>query len=195
MLSGWLDWLNCNSGAVEAIAIVVLVLVTMVHVRRTGQIVAESKKFREVTTRPKVIVTLAADKYYFNLVNLRVENIGGGAARNIRLSTNSEFRTMRGTLLRDLGLFKNGLSLLGPGREIETRLENVTGWNNDRDRFQTSFTITASYTNAAGRSFEEDFLIDFSFFEELSQIFGDPLRNIAESLKTIAERSYDPEKG
>ena len=70
-------------------------------------------------------MTAEIDETHINLFNFRVENIGGGAARSIRLRTSREFMCGNGRPLHELGLFKRGIPLLGPGRNIETFLANA----------------------------------------------------------------------
>ena len=151
-----LECLANYGSVVETVAIVILVFVTGVYAWQTRKMVAESKKFRELTMRPNLTVTATVDEYHLNIINLRISNTGGGTARDIRLRIDKKFRNTRNVPLNDLGLFRKGLPLLGPGQKIETRLANATGRS---DLFQQSFTVTAKYTNAARtRSFERRLL-------------------------------------
>ena len=122
-----IDWLNYNSGAVTAISTSLVVLVTSVYVYLTYRLLLESKATREMAMRPVVIVTAEIHEMYMNIIHLRVKNIGDGAARTIRLRTNRKFMIGNDKSLDDLGLFKRGIPLLGPGQKIETFLKDMTG--------------------------------------------------------------------
>ena len=179
-----LDWLNGNSGAVNAILAAILVFITGVYAYLTRRLVLESKQLREMTMRPALVVTAEIHEIHINLINLRVENIGGGAARNVRLRTNREFMIGIDRSLNELGLFKRGIPLLGPGRNIETFLANAI----DKVLHQQEpLEVTAEYQDATGRKFEEIFLIDFAAFENLSRVGDAPLHTIAKSITQLQE--------
>ena len=175
-----IDWLNSNSGAVNAISSVVLVLVTIWYVCLTRRLVLENKKLREMTMRPALVVTAEIDETHINLINFRVENIGGGAARNIRLRTSREFMRGNNRSLNELGLFKRGIPLLSPGRNIETFLASAFELLQ-----QEPLEVTAEYEDATGRKIEETFLVDFAAFENLSRVGEAPLHTIAKSIEKL----------
>ena len=184
MIDWLIDWLNDNSGAVTAILTSLLVLVTCVYVYLTYRLLLESKATREMAMRPVVIVTAEIREMYMNIIHLRVRNIGGGAARKIRLRTNRKFRTGNDKSLDDLGLFKRGIPLLGPGQKIETFLANMTGQEVGKEE---PLEVTAEYENAVGGKTEETFVIDLAALENLRQAGETPLEAIAKSIKKIQE--------
>ena len=176
-----IDWLNSNSGAVNAVLVAILVGITAVYAYLTHRQVLESKKLREMTIRPVLVVTAEIDETDINFINLRVENIGGGAARNIRLRTSREFMRWNNRSLNELGLFKHGIPLLSPGRNIETLLSSATGTGLQQEPLE----VTAEYEDATGRKIEETFLVDFAAFENLSRVGEAPLHTIAKSIEKL----------
>ena len=175
-----IDWLNSNSGAVNAVLAAILVVITGVYAYLTRRQVLESKELREMTIRPALVVTAEIDETHINLINFRVENIGGGAARNIRLRTSREFMRGNNRSLNELGLFKRGIPLLSPGRNIETFLASAF------ELFQQEpLEVTAEYEDATGRKIEETFLVDFAAFENLSRVGEAPLHTIAKSIEKL----------
>ena len=175
-----IDWLNSNSGAVNAILAAILVVITGVYAYLTRRQVLESKELREMTIRPALVVTAEIDETHINLINFRVENIGGGAARNIRLRTSREFMRGNNRSLNELGLFKRGIPLLSPGRNIETFLASAFELLQ-----QEPLEVTAEYEDATGRKIEETFLVDFAAFENLSRVGEAPLHTIAKSIEKL----------
>ena len=175
-----IDWLNSNSGAVNAILAAILVVITGVYAYLTRRQVLESKELREMTIRPALVVTAEIDETHINLINFRVENIGGGAARNIRLRTSREFMRGNDRSLNELGLFKRGIPLLSPGRNIETFLASALELLQ-----QEPLEVTAEYEDATGRKIEETFLVDFAAFENLSRVGEAPLHTIAKSIEKL----------
>ena len=178
-----IDWLNYNSGAVTAISTSLVVLVTSVYVYLTYRLLLESKATREMAMRPALVVTAEIDETHINLFNFRVANIGGGAARSIRLRTSREFMCGNNRPLHELGLFKRGIPLLGPGRNIETFLANAIEMYQEPQ--QEPLEVTAEYEDATGRKIEETFLVDFAAFENLSRVGEAPLHTIAKSIEKL----------
>ena len=175
-----IDWLNSNSGAVNAVLAAILVVITGVYAYLTRRQVLESKELREMTIRPALVVTAEIDETHINLINFRVENIGGGAARNIRLRTSREFMCGNNRSLNELGLFKRRIPLLSPGRNIETFLGSAFKLFQ-----QEPLEVTAEYEDATGRKIEETFLVDFAAFENLSRVGEAPLHTIAKSIEKL----------
>lgn len=71
------DWLNSNSGALNAILVAILVVITSIYAYQTHRQVRESKAYREMATRPFLAVTIELHEIHFNIINFRVENFGG----------------------------------------------------------------------------------------------------------------------
>lgn len=178
-----LDWLNSNSGAVNSILVSLLVVVTCVYAYQTYHLVLESKAFREMSLRPALVVTAEIDDTRINLVNFRLENIGGGAAHRIRLQTNRKLKVKGKDPLNKLGLFKHGLPSLGPGRKIESFLASAF----DLDFQQKPLEVTVTYSDATSRNFEEKFELNFASFENLTRVGDAPLQTVADSIKKLQE--------
>ena len=180
-----MDWLNSNSGAVNAILAAILVVITFVYAYLTRRQVLESKELREMTIRPTLVVTAEIHEIHINIINFRVENIGGGGARNIRLRTSREFMIGYDRSLNEVGLFKRGIPLLGPGRNIETFLANALDQPNLLR--QEPLHVTVEYEDTTGRKFKEPFEIDFRSFRNLRRVGTPPLQVIADSVKKLQE--------
>ena len=179
------DWLNSNSGALNAILVAILVVITSIYAYQTHRQVRESKAYREMATRPFLAVTIELHEIHFNIINFRVENFGGGPARNIRLRPSREFRVGGDAPLSGLGLFTNGMTYLGPGRKIESVLGSAIEIYQEPK--QEPLTVTAEYMDATGREFKEEFVIDFAAFENLIGGGKSPLQEIAVSIKKLQE--------
>ena len=158
-------------------------VVTCVYVYLTYRLVLESKAFREMSLRPALVVTAEIHETRINLVNFRVENIGGGAAHTIRLRTNRKFIVGNEDPLNKLGFFKHGIPSLGPGRKIESFLASAFDLNFQQEPLE----VTVRYSDATGRKFEEKFELNFASFENLTWVGDDPLQAIADSIKRLQE--------
>ena len=190
------DWLNSNSGAVNAILVAILVVITGIYAYQTHRQVRESKAYREMATRPFLSVTIELHEIHFNIINFRVENFGGGPARNIRLRPSREFRAGGDAPLSKLGLFTNGMTYLGPGRKIESVLGSAIEIYQEPK--QEPLTVSAEYMGVTDKKFKEEFVIDFAAFENLTWAGTAPLQTIAKSIealqKSIGNLSYGMKK-
>ena len=184
LIQSWFVWLNSNSGAVNSILVALLVIITGAYVFLTSRLVTESKKFRELSLRPALVVTAELHETLVTIVNFRIENIGGGAAYGIRLQTNRKFIVGNEDPLNKLGFFKYGIPSLGPGRILESFL--ATGPDLLKSQ-QEEIEGTVTYSDATGRKFEEKFVLSFSSFENLSRVGEPPLQTIADSIKKLQE--------
>ena len=78
-----INLLNNNSGALQALFAGIVMLATVVYAYLTAQLVAETKRMREVQTEPNIEITASPREEFVNIITLRIENIGLGPAYNI----------------------------------------------------------------------------------------------------------------
>ena len=77
---GIIEWLNTNDGVVIGVATVVLVGITGIYVYLTWRML-------KANDTPEIAISLRPHEISVNLVVLRIENIGTGAARNLQFAT------------------------------------------------------------------------------------------------------------
>lgn len=110
-LESIIEFLNSNSGAITAIATVILVCITVWYVKVTKDILKISKK-------PVVILFLQGDGVD---IKLCVQNIGTGSASDIEFTGDLSFKpTFPGDRpLKETEPFKSGINYLGPEYKID----------------------------------------------------------------------------
>ncbi len=177
-----LNWLNTNSGAVNAIGGFVLTAVTAVYVFLTARLVRESAATRAALERPDVSVTVAPHEAWINFLMLTIANQGGGPAFDVRFSIEWGYEARRRDL-REVGLFKTGLSRLASGQRIEMFLDDMPGKFEELKKHP--LVICASYKDAAGRELQGEFKIDFASFENLPRIGELPLYQLADEVQSL----------
>lgn len=133
--------------------------------------------------RPLLAVRASIHEAHINIINLVIENIGGGPARRIALKASQPFRGEGKTPLNEIGPFKRGLHYLGPHQGLELFLANAIG--NLDELKKAPIEIGASYYDDAGQCHEKTFVIDFSELENIERVGEPPLFTIAESVKKI----------
>jgi hypothetical protein len=130
------------SGALTALATIVLTFITYLYVDLTGRLVAAQ-------TRPKVLVTLQREFRYGQgkYVKLEIQNVGFGPAYFIKFEINppsSEY--LEGRSISSIGPFQEGLEFLAPNQKKRYNLgplnlieQNLRG---------TSIKIMAKYKDS-----------------------------------------------
>ena len=182
-----IDFLDSHSGAVTAIATVVLVCITGYYAQQTGRLV-------KATNTPKIAIYLAYDEMHFNCGYICVENIGTGPAHDVQFKTDLSFNlydseSSEGETLENVGFIKNGIKYLPPGQKNQS-------WMSLHGRLEglehTPLEVAVTYKDSVGKKNSDCFCIDFSELPGLSYhrslLFQitEQLEKINESLKSIA---------
>ena len=114
---------------------------------------------------------------------LCIENIGTGAARNLRFVTNPSSIPCLDIPFEKIGFLKSGIAYFEPGRKIEQFLVSVIGKFDELK--QTQLKITVTYDDSANREHERSFSLDFGEGVGFSQVGNPPLYEIAKATKEI----------
>jgi hypothetical protein len=120
-----------------------------------------------------------------NFIILRIENLGAGPARQIKLATNRPFETAHSIDLRELGIFRKGISYLAPRQRVDHFLVSLIG--KLEELVKQPLLIAVSYNDAVGKTHEQEFVLDFGEMENLAWIGMPPLQEIARSVKQLQE--------
>lgn len=173
-----INWLNANDGVIIGIATVVLVSITGYYAYLTRHLLKASDT-------PEIAISLRPHEGHIQCVMLCIENIGTGAARDIRFQTDLSFKPDGERSLEKVGFLKNGIDYLGPGEKIEHFLVSVIG---KLDKLkETPLEIGVTYTDSVKlkRRHERTFHLDFGEDEGLATVGGSPLFEIAKATKEI----------
>ncbi len=181
-MQDFLDFLNRNSGALSVVFTLFVALATAAYALLTWRLVSETRKMRQAQTEPKVSVTIAPEERWINFVDLLTQNIGLGAAHNIKFNVEPDFEYAKGEFLSGVNLIKNGLGYLAPSQRIQFFLTSMIDSNVRKDQ---PFRITVSYQNDIGMEYKNAYVIDFSHLLGLAQLGEPPLHVIAKRVKEI----------
>ena len=175
---GVIDWLNANDGAIIGIVTAVLVVIT-------GYYAYLTRRLLKANDTPEIAISLRPHERSVNLVMLCIENVGTGAAHDVRFITNPSSIPILDIPFENIGFLKSGIGYFEPGRKIEQFLVSVI--NKFDELKQTQLKITVAYKDSANRTHEQIFSLDFSEGVGFSQIGSPPLYEIAEATKKIQE--------
>lgn len=184
MLDAVLKFLNANSGALTVVFSFMVTAATVVYVVLTRALVAETRRMRENQTEPDISIALVPSRSWLSWINMEIDNLGAGAAHNVRLQVEPDFENRSGQFLSQLGPFKNGIKRLPAGSKIISFVTEMVGKDSEKRR-NSEFTIRADYENSEGRSFHRDFQINLSYMEGLMAIDKDPLIGLHEHVEAI----------
>ena len=173
-----INFLNENSGAITALATVVLVAITWWYVRLT-------KMMLKASNTPIVRLFLYSSQHSFSLC---VQNIGTGFAHDIRFTGDLSFKTLNfmgesDVPLEELEPFNNGIEYLGPGHKIETFLFDRADLACVPDQ---TFDITVTYKDLANIKDEKTFTFDFGNWGKTDQFSSPQVDETANALEEIA---------
>jgi hypothetical protein len=182
-----LDWLNSNAGAFNVLFAAVVAAATVFYALLTRALVAETRRMREAQTEPQVTIRVESSEQWINFLMLIIENIGGGAAYELRLAATPDFEDVPGRPLSAFGPFKHGVRMLAPRQRISTLLVNIVGRASEIEHPEEplAFSVRAQYRGALGKQYDESFPIDFKHLVGSRTLGKPPLHAIAGSLDDI----------
>lgn len=175
-MSGVIDFVNNNSGAILAITTIVYALIT-------GRMLYETKKMRESQTEPDVFITIQPMERARPLLNLVIQNIGLGAAYDLKFKVDPDIEMRSGRKLSDVNFMKNGFRYLAPKQKIESFV--ASSIEQAQKKEPTLHYITVSYRNKTKKSYEATFVLDFTEYFGMLYTDNDPFKGIIDKLDTI----------
>jgi len=159
---------------IGALAPTLLVIITGFYVLITRNLVKESKRLREEQYRPRVVIGHEILKRggrqneKKNLVHLLVQNIGTVPAFNIKFKIESDILTDKGNnLISEIPFIKQTYPYLMPNQKLKGYLFNTETPSEEITQSTCRGKVSYSDTlNDAGKVFEENFVIDFSYIKD-----------------------------
>lgn len=171
-----IDWLNANDGAIIGIATIVLVSII-------GYYAYLTRRLLKINDTPEIAVSLCPHEAHIHCVMLCIENIGTGAARDIRFQTNLSFKPDGERALEDVSFLRNGIDYLGPGQKREHFLVSIIDKLDDLKK--TPLEIGVTYTDSVKKVYQRDFHLDFGENDGYARVGKPPLFEIAEAAQGI----------
>lgn len=178
-----LDFINQNSGLFLIIFSGVVSLATVFYVLLTKSLVSETKKMREAQTEPDVSVSVSSKEESTYLKDIQIQNIGLGAAYNIKFEVEPDFEIVKGHMLSEINLIKNGLHYLTPNQKISFFIASIPEIFMKKKK--SYFEIKVKYENKFGKTYKNTYSIDFSEFFDLMHAGEPSLKKIASNLEKI----------
>ena len=155
-----ITWLNTNSGAIIALATIVLVGITGYYALVTRQMRFDAQK-PEIAIYPRLENRdIISNKLSLFHLYLRVENIGVGPARDVKFSIDPSFNPPGDKSLQEVNFLKLGIGYLPPGHQKECLIADQT-MEGFSKLMQKQLQIATTYKDSANRKHEASFRLDF----------------------------------
>jgi hypothetical protein len=171
-MSGW----EVLYQAVLLVASVVLAAVTWVLAK-------ETRLLRRAQTDPHLSVWIEPHEREMHWIDMLIENIGAGPARNVEFLATPDFECFKDQPLSRLGFMKKGLPYLAPRQRLRFFLTNLL--EDFETKMANPFDLVVRYQAKDGKTFAETFRIDFSPLRNLPGGSTSPLYDIAKKLEDM----------
>jgi len=189
MLHDVVTWCNSTVGFLSALLTLVYVIATLCLVLLGFLQLRAAFKLERARTRPVIILDLITEHAF---VHVTLKNFGQTTARNIKVVTYPEIRTLHGgpntmpAQERDepIPFIANGVTMMPPQREIKSA---VGFWPRFLSHYpQLRFSGYVAYRGSDQARYRDDFEIDLSAQRGVMHIERLGLHEVAEELKELA---------
>ncbi len=155
---------------IQTVFIVIIGLGYYFTIRNLRSQVQEMNQARTTGGRPLIIVS----EDYENLptINLVIQNVGPGPAKNITFTFSAPVESSDGFVLSDLAFFQEGITSLAPGARIVCywdELENLQPMIQE-GQLERHITVTVEYQDITGGSHSHAWEVDPMLYQGLRTV-------------------------
>lgn len=188
------DWLTAS-------ATVAVTALTFVLAKESWQLrllqVAQLRELQIEGIRPNISVTLEGSHVGMNFMNAKIANMGKGIARNVKFSlfdrTGNDLHQGTDAVadrLYKLAIFRKGIESIGINQVISSYVFNFHELSTELNGkiFEPYICIKVSFQDIEGNAYINEFTIDFSEFEGITEIEGSPIYKLSTEVKKIREQ-------
>jgi hypothetical protein len=172
---------------IQTVFIVVIGLGYFFTIRNLRSQVQEMMQARTTGGRPLIIVS----EDYENLptINLIVQNVGYGPAKNITFTFSSPVESSDGFVLSDLAFFEEGMTSLAPGGRIVCYWDELDNLQQmfEESRLERGITVTVEYQDITGGSYSHTWEIDPMLYQGLRTIGYRDMSDLVDKVEEIAD--------
>jgi hypothetical protein len=144
---------------------------------------------RQATTGGRPLIIVSEDYENLPTINLIIQNVGPGPAKNINFHFSSPIESSDGFVLSDLTLFQEGITSLAPGARIVCywdELENLQPLIREGS-LERNATVTVEYQDIAGGNYSHDWEVDPGLYEDLRTQGYSNMDDLVASVEHVAE--------
>jgi hypothetical protein len=152
---------------------------------------------RETTTGGRPLIIVSEDYENLPTINLIIQNVGPGPAKNINFHFSSPIESSDRFVLSDLTLFQEGITSLAPGARIVCywdELENLQPMIQE-GTLERNATVTVEYEDIAGGTYSHDWEVDPGLYLDLrtqgykdTDDLVDAVEHVAQEIEQAGDR-------
>lgn len=102
----------------------------------------EMKETRDQEISPYVVAYFEVEDFHINLV---IENVGKGLAKDVKINISPELQSSRGREINDLPLIKDGIASMPPKYKIKTHFDTTINYFNAENNFPLKYDAQLTY--------------------------------------------------
>jgi hypothetical protein len=180
-----LVWNQATATSVAALAQVATAVVAVAAAIFAWRQVTEARRTRGAQAQPFVIVDIELGRVWMNWLTLVVENVGKTLAKDVRITFDPPLSTtVKDKDLTKSVLLREGISVLPPGRRIETLFD----LSHDRleQRLPMRYKISVSFRDYRNRQQESlPYVIDLTYLYDLEPLREKTTHDLVEEVSKL----------
>jgi hypothetical protein len=156
-----------------------------------GQI---QEAFQARTTRGRPLIVVSEDYENLPTINLVIQNVGPGPAKDINFHFSSPIESSDGFILSDLTLFREGIPSLAPGARIVCYWDELGNLRPliQEGRLQRNATVTVEYQDITGGNNSHEWEVDPGLYADLRTQGYRDMGDLVDKVDEIAEEWRQP---
>src|SRR5215217_1314503 len=172
---------------IQTVFIVIIGLGYFFTIRTLRGQVQEAFQARTTGGRPLIIVS----EDYENLptMNLIVQNVGPGPAKNITFHFSSPIESSDGFVVSELTLFREGITSLAPGARIVCYWDELSNLRPliEEGRLERSAVITVEYQDITGGNYSHEWEVDPGLYLDLRTQGYKDMDDLVDAVEHVAQ--------
>ena len=144
---------------------------------------------RETTIGGRPLIIVSEDYENLPTINLVIQNVGSGPAKNINFHFSSPIESSDGFVLSELTLFQEGITSLAPGARIVCYWDQLDKLKPliQEGRLQRNAAVTVEYQDIAGGSYSHDWEVDPGLYADLRTEGYKNMDDLVEAVEHVAQ--------
>lgn len=193
-----LDYLNQNSGAINAIATAILVLITGWYAYITKKILKSGEDTSKEMLRPYIVVNIYSEDLF---INLSISNIGKRPAKDLNITFDPSLKMIEKANSENLENDKSyegfdhepmlNQKFMPPNHSVNTVLAYNPFFIHN-ERLPRIYTVTFTYKDLNNISYKEEYTFDLSSYvykhKSMNHTDNYHFKEISKSLKSIDKK-------
>jgi hypothetical protein len=179
------QWASDNSALISMINTFGMIALTGIYViftvliqRANKKVVEQNDIIRKENNMPNVIVYF--DMKIFNMLDLKIKNIGKTPACNIKVSLEPQNEIVNVRYLERSSLL-NGIAFLAPSQSLKTMLGTLMELENSNGDFP-KYKVVINYTDSEGSKFSNEYFIDANMYKGNVQVVDKTIHDLTKEV-------------